>query len=206
MLFESRFLPGIRDGSVTVTFRYWKRPRAVAGRVHRTAAGRVAIDDVDVLSGPESISEDEARAAGYGSAGELRADLRPAPGASLYRIRFHILDEPDPRAVLASGAAFTDDEATGLARRLAQLDGRAAAPWTREYLELIASHPARRAADLAAAAGRERLAFKQDVRKLKALGLTESLEVGYRLSPRGKAWLARSAVQGTGQRHNRDNG
>ena len=32
--------------------------------------------------------------------------------------------------------------------------------------------------------------FKRDVRKLKALGLTESLEVGYRLSPRGRAWLA----------------
>jgi hypothetical protein len=37
--------------------------------------------------------------------------------------------------------------------------------------------------------GRERLPFKADVRKLKALGLTESLEVGYRLSPRGRAYL-----------------
>jgi hypothetical protein len=31
--------------------------------------------------------------------------------------------------------------------------------------------------------------FKADVRKLKELGLTESLEVGYRLSPRGRAVL-----------------
>ena len=31
--------------------------------------------------------------------------------------------------------------------------------------------------------------FKTDVRKLKELGLTESLEVGYRLSPRGEAVL-----------------
>ena len=37
----------------------------------------------------------------------------------------------------------------------------------------------------------ERLAFKSDVRKLKALGLTESLGTGYRLSPRGQAWLDR---------------
>ena len=44
-------------------------------------------------------------------------------------------------------------------------------------------------ADLAARLGRERLDFKTDVRKLKALGLTESLTVGYRLSPRGMAWL-----------------
>lgn len=31
--------------------------------------------------------------------------------------------------------------------------------------------------------------FKRDVRKHKELGLTGSLPVGYRLSPRGAAWL-----------------
>ena len=46
-----------------------------------------------------------------------------------------------------------------------------------------------RAGDLADALGRERLPFKADVRKLKALGLTESLPIGYRLSPRGEAFL-----------------
>ena len=35
------------------------------------------------------------------------------------------------------------------------------------------------------------LPFKRDVRKLKELGLTESLETGYRLSPRGRALLER---------------
>ena len=43
---------------------------------------------------------------------------------------------------------------------------------------------------LAARAGIDRPTFKQRVRRLKALGLTESLEVGYRLSPRGEAVLA----------------
>jgi hypothetical protein len=32
-------------------------------------------------------------------------------------------------------------------------------------------------------------AFKRNVRKLKELGLTESLDIGYRLSPRGRALL-----------------
>ena len=61
-------------------------------------------------------------------------------------------------------------------------------------LEIIDSHPAVRAGDLCGMAGQERLPFKLNVRKLKALGLTESLEVGYRLSPRGVAlldWLRR---------------
>ncbi len=43
---------------------------------------------------------------------------------------------------------------------------------------------------LASQAGLPRLDFKANVRKLKALGLTESLDVGYRLSPRGAAVLA----------------
>ena len=38
--------------------------------------------------------------------------------------------------------------------------------------------------------GRETQPFKLDVRKLKNLGLTISLEVGYRLSPRGEAYLS----------------
>jgi len=38
-------------------------------------------------------------------------------------------------------------------------------------------------------AGQDKISFKLNVRKLKTLGLTESLEVGYRLSPRGIALL-----------------
>jgi hypothetical protein len=37
--------------------------------------------------------------------------------------------------------------------------------------------------DLAARLDRRTLPFKADVRKLKKLGLTESLDIGYRLSP-----------------------
>lgn len=45
-------------------------------------------------------------------------------------------------------------------------------------------------ADLALELGLETLAFERDVRKLKELGLTESLEIGYRLSPRGRAFVS----------------
>ena len=61
--------------------------------------------------------------------------------------------------------------------------------WTYEYLQAIADHPGKRAPDLAESFGRETAPFKRDVRKLKELGLTISLDVGYRLSPRGEAVL-----------------
>ena len=57
-------------------------------------------------------------------------------------------------------------------------------------LRTIAERPGVRAADLAAGCGRDTQPFKLDVRTLKNLGLTLSLEVGYRLSPRGEAYLA----------------
>jgi hypothetical protein len=77
------------------------------------------------------------------------------------------------------------------ARAAGPASPRPTGPWTRRVLELIGERPGVRAGDLADTIGMERLSFKTDVRKLKALGLTESLEVGYRLSPRGQAWLAR---------------
>ena len=56
-----------------------------------------------------------------------------------------------------------------------------------ETLATYRPHPTVRAPDLAARVGRETADFKKDVRKLKELGLTESLDIGYLLSPRGEA-------------------
>jgi hypothetical protein len=107
----------------------------------------------------------------------------------VYRIDFHHAGA-DPREALRQADALSADELAGLRARLDRLDRAArGGPWTAATLRLIGDRPRVRAADLAAAAGRERLAFKADVRKLKELGLTESLEVGYRLSPRGRALL-----------------
>ena len=73
--------------------------------------------------------------------------------------------------------------------RLARLDRGGA--WTRRTLQLIERYPGIVSTTLAHHANQERAAFKLNVRKLKELGLTESLDVGYRLSPRGEAVLRR---------------
>ncbi|MCU1501617.1 MAG: hypothetical protein JWM12_971, partial [Ilumatobacteraceae bacterium] len=79
------------------------------------------------------------------------------------------------------------DDLEALRARLARLDrGR---PWTRSTLRLIERYPGVVSTALARHAGMDRAAFKLDVRKLKELGLTESLDIGYRLSPRGEALL-----------------
>jgi hypothetical protein len=188
VLFQQPLLDGLNAGAITVTFRRWRRPAARPGSRHRSPVGVIAIDAVDQVT-PDEITEDDARRAGFGSRADLLANLQKYGDGPIYRITLR-LDGPDPRIALRERADITADERAELARRLARYDAASSHdPWTTTTLQLIADHPGERAEDLAARVGREKLPFKVDVRKLKELGLTESLETGYRLSPRGRTFL-----------------
>jgi hypothetical protein len=189
VLVERRAREGIFDGSVTVLVRRWRRPQATAGRVYRTAAGRIAVDEVTVVD-PATLTDADAGPAGYATADALRADLRGPEDAPVYLLHVRPAEGPDPRAELAADDNLTPAAVTELDRRLDRLDRSSpVGPWTMSVLAAIRAQPGRRAGDLAEAAGRERLPYKADVQKLKALGLTISLPIGYRLSPRGEAYL-----------------
>jgi hypothetical protein len=192
MRFERRLREGIADGTVTVMFRRWRRTQAVAGHRYRTGSSMIEVDAVEVVD-PAAISDADARRAGYSGAAELVADLPGGPELPVYRVAFHRLAGPDPRDVLAADDTLPPEAVAALDRRLDRMDRASpAGPWTAATLAAIARHPGTRAVELAAALGRERLPFKADVRKLKNLGLTESLPRGYRLSPRGSAYLRRT--------------
>ena len=190
MLFALRFAEPIARGEVDLTFRRWKRAQVRPGRPYRTPVGRLQVDEVDVVS-PGELQDADARRAGFASVEAMlaEADKHAAPDTELYRVRFHKLDEPDPRSELAASVPDADDLAA-VRRRLDAMDARSAhGPWAWATLAAIAERPAVRAPDLAASFGRETAPFKTDVRRLKALGLTHSLPVGYELSPRGRAVL-----------------
>jgi hypothetical protein len=190
MLFPQRFHAGLADGSVTLAFRRWRRPTVKAGGRQRTPVGELAIDAVDEI-GEGDVTDADARRAGYADRAEALAELARHPDGTLYRVAFHHAGA-DPRIALRERADLSDDDWGAVEARLVRLDRASRhGPWTATVLRLIAERPAVRAGDLATALGREKLPFKTDVRKLKELGLTESLEVGYRLSPRGRAVLAR---------------
>ncbi|MGX1787420.1 hypothetical protein ACWIGM_11800 [Bosea sp. NPDC055332] len=186
MLLDRRTLQGIAEGNITIILRRWRRPSVKSGGTLLTAIGQLAIDAVEPISEAE-IDSTTAKATGFNSREDALAALAGHEG-DLYRIRIRLIG-PDPREALRGADSLTDADMQELVGRLDRLDARQ--PWTRATLELIAAHPGRRAAELAELLGRGMLPFKQDVRKLKALGLTESLEIGYRLSPRGKALLAK---------------
>jgi hypothetical protein len=200
VLFEQRLRDGLHDGTITLAFRRWRRAQVVPGHHYRTGAGMVAAESVDLVT-TSAITAADARDAGYPDVATLLTDLRGDPSRPVYRVRFRTLDEPDPRDVLASTAELTDEEAAGLAARLARMDAASKrGPWTAAVLAQIAERPAVSSEFLAADLAWERRDFKLHVRRLKALGLTISLDVGYRLSPRGAAYLTWAVQRGSAAR------
>ena len=193
MLFRGRDHEAIVAGEVNLAFRRWAKPSVRAGSTQVMPAGIVGFDAVDQID-PAAITDAEAIRAGRESADEVRGELERAKqqGAPIWRISFHWVG-PDPRVVLREQDDLSGADVAAIAARLARFDAASRnGPWTAATLALIERRPETLAEELAAERGQERLAFKRNVRKLKEMGLTESLRVGYRLSPRGRAFVAAS--------------
>src|SRR5215469_7413255 len=200
MRFERRLREGIEQGRIGLAFRRWKRSQVVAGHRYRTGTGMVEVEAVDVVRLAD-IDATDVRDAGYATLDELTADLRGDPRSPLYRIRLRRVDEPDPRAELAARPSLHADELSILAARLARMDRSGPhGPWTSTVLTKISDNPGTVSTVLAQALGWERQDFKSHVRRLKELGLTISLDTGYRLSPRGESYLNHLRP---GERHTR---
>jgi hypothetical protein len=189
VLLRPDVLAAIAEGRVDLAFRRWERPRVRIGGRQRTAVGVVGFDRIDIVE-RRQISDADALRAGFADREVLLAFLDRRAAGEIYRVQLRLVG-PDPRVGLRERLA-DDEEVDGILRHLDRLDRASRhGPWTAAVLRAIGERPSTRAGDLATAFGRERLPFKADVRKLKELGLTESLEIGYRLSPRGRAVMER---------------
>jgi hypothetical protein len=182
---------GIANGSITLVLRRWDAPRAKPGGTQRTMVGTIRIDDVAEYPGSYRVTAAQARAAGYLDAKTAQQELDRRPAKHTYVITVSYV-APDERPDLAADDRLSAADIEAITARLARWDSAAEMPWTREYLEMIGANEAVRAPDLAARVGLDVPRFKRRVRQLKGLGLTISLDVGYLLSPRGRAYLRAS--------------
>jgi hypothetical protein len=192
LLFQKRFHKGLLEGTVTITFRRWDKPHVrVGGRYRCHPIGVLEVDRVDRVT-VRDITEDDAKRSGFDSRRELVEYIRSARDealdqtSELYRIELHHGGDGD-RVELALEAELGPEDIATIKKKLARMDANG--PWTKKTLGLIEKFPRVAASQLAAKVGRETLPFKVDVRKLKKLGLTQSFEVGYEISPRGRAYL-----------------
>jgi hypothetical protein len=194
LLFKKPFHAGLVDGSVTLTFRRWDKPHVRAGGRYRChPIGVLEVDDVRLVRVAD-ITERDAKAAGFPDRAALVEYLRSGPRGDdltekteVFRVALHHGGDGD-RVESALDDQLSADDIAAIATKLHKLDGDE--PWTQKTLRIIGKHPRIAASQLANKLGRETLPFKVDVRKLKKLGLTQSFEVGYEISPRGRAFLA----------------
>jgi len=187
VLIKNKVLDEIKAGKISLIFRRWKRPGVKAGGTQMTQRGVLGIDSVEIVT-EKQITQKDAQAAGFKSKADLIADLyeRDEP---IYRIAVRWIGE-DPRKTLRDDTKLSKNELAEIIEKLNKLDtGSKRGPWTQQYLQMIHDQPNTHAQILAESIGLTIPTFKPWVRKLKALGLTESLRPGYRLSPRGKKIL-----------------
>lgn len=188
MQFTKDAVAGIVDGSITVTFRGWTRGQAKVGGRYRTWGHLIEVDDVRFVDAAD-ITEAEARLAGASTADAILARLGDAIERPIWRVQFRCIGEDD-RIERRNQADLDQDRRSYLQSRLDRMDrASTTGPWTTKTLRLIATYPGMVSTALARQMNADRPAFKINVRKLKELGLTESLEIGYRLSPLGEAFL-----------------
>ena len=186
MLFTADAWPGLADGSITLTFRTWSRPQAKVGGRYRV--GGLLIEATSVERVPAgSITDADAQAAGEPDrATVLRRLGGPADDDLVWRVGLRCLGADD-RIERRNQVDLSPDELAAIRARLDRMDRTGGTPWTRQVLRLIERYPGVVSTALARRTGLDRAVFKVQVRKLKELGLTESLDVGYRLSPLGEA-------------------
>ncbi len=194
MQFTQDVAPRLGDGSITLTFRGWTRAQAKVGGRYRTWGLLLEVDDIRLVAASE-ITDAEAVLAGETSAASLLDRLGELTQRPIWRVQFHYVgldDRIERRTTL-----LDEEHRSELQRRLERFDrASASGPWTARTLRLIADYPGVVSTALARRMNADRPAFKLNVRKLKELGLTESLDVGYRLSPLGRAFIGIAIATG----------
>lgn len=192
LLFKKPFWDRLVSGEITLTFRRWQKPHVrVGGRYRCHPIGVLEVDALEVVP-VKRITEDDARRAGFASRDELVAylgELGPLDDETpIHRVELHHGGDGD-RVEIALQENLSREDVAVIEAKLAKMDSKK--PWTMKTLALIEANPRVAASKLAAKVRRETLPFKADVVKLKKLGLTQSFEVGYEVSPRGRAYLRR---------------
>ncbi len=185
-LFRAADIERVSAGELTVTWRLWKRAHVKVGRAYPAGHGAVVIEDVRRVRVAD-VTDADAEQAGLTDAQSLidlvgtRKRTRVSRETVLHRVQFHYVPQPPARPELLLPE---------VARRLARLDAASPrGPWTLAVLGLIEANRGVVARLLAAEMGLHTGSFKALVRKLKGLGLTESLSIGYELSELGQTYL-----------------
>ena len=187
MLLKNEILEKIKAGEVSLVFRRWKRPTVKKDGKLKTRMGILDIKSVDLIS-ESKITLKDAKSAGFESKKDLVDQLSGRDG-EIFRIEVAWGGE-DPRVALRKKTRISKKELEEIKELFERWNqSKVFGKWPLKYLQMIHDQPNTHAQILADSLGLQKNRFKGQVRKLKELGLTESLRPGYKLSPRGEKLL-----------------
>lgn len=188
MLFKNDILKQIGNGTVNTAYRRWAKPSVKAGNTLMTAVGVLMITSVKEID-YKSITDKDIQKAGLKSRAQLDKELSFKKERTLYKISFKLLGD-DPRVALREETDISKEEFEQLKAKLEKMDKTSKhGAWTMPVLKLIAKHPGKHAIYFSERLGIEKDWLKLHIRKLKNLGLTISLPVGYEIAPRGEQFM-----------------
>ncbi len=100
MQFSADLREQVADGTITVSYRLWSRPKVKAGGVYRSGFILIEVDEIELLPFSSITAEDLART-GEPDLESLRgraAHAGPIHDDTLvYRVEFHVVGEADAR-------------------------------------------------------------------------------------------------------------
>jgi hypothetical protein len=93
--FSAELRDRVADGSITLTYRLWSRPKVKVGGTYASGAVRIEVDEIELVPF-SSITDDDLRLTGETDRAALRqrtAHAGPVDDDTLvYRIEFHVID------------------------------------------------------------------------------------------------------------------
>jgi len=97
MQFSPELRDRVADGTITVSYRLWSRPKVKVGGVYRSDAVMIEVDDIELLPF-SSITDDDLERTGEPDLESLRQRAAHAgpidDDTILYRVEFHVVRPP----------------------------------------------------------------------------------------------------------------
>jgi hypothetical protein len=88
----------VADGTITVSYRLWSRPKVKAGGCYRSGSVTIEVDEIELMP-CSSITDDDLARTGEPDRETLRARAAHAgpvhDDTLLYRVEFHIVEDDD---------------------------------------------------------------------------------------------------------------
>lgn len=92
--FSAELRDRVADGTITVSYRLWSKPKVKVGGVYRSGAVEIRIDDIELLPFSSITGDDLARTGELDLESLRRRSAHSGPigdDTLLYRVEFHVV-------------------------------------------------------------------------------------------------------------------